>query len=92
MTYDVLRATSIRTYPAPPPLQNIFSPSMKCGGWSQFDPKFSDPALLNAFMDDAAAAAANRPASPLSNKTLKLELILCQQPRRPDVDAAGRFS
>jgi hypothetical protein len=36
---------------------------MKCGGWSQFDPKFSDPDALNAFMDAAAAAAANSRAA-----------------------------
>ena len=36
---------------------------MKCGGWSQFDPKFSDAAVLSAFMDDAAAAAANSRAA-----------------------------
>jgi hypothetical protein len=49
--------------PLPPPPQNIFSPSMKCGGWSQFDPKFADPAVLNVFMDAAAAAAANSRAA-----------------------------
>jgi hypothetical protein len=36
---------------------------MKCGGWSQFDPKFSDAAVLSAFMDAAAAAAANSRAA-----------------------------
>ena len=36
---------------------------MKCGGWSQFDPKFADPSLLNAFMDAAAAAAADSRAA-----------------------------
>ncbi len=36
---------------------------MKCGGWSQFDPKFSDPHALNVFMDAAAAAAANSRAA-----------------------------
>jgi hypothetical protein len=47
----------------PPPPQNIFSPSMKCGGWSQFDSKFADPSVLSVFMDAAAAAAANSRAA-----------------------------
>ena len=59
------------------PLQNIFSPSMKCGGWSQFDPKFSNADVLNAFMDAAAAAAANSRA------------MLTQSPPLDDVKGAS---
>lgn len=58
-------------------LKNIFSPSMKCGGWSQFDPKFSNADALNAFMDAAAAAAANSRA------------MLTQSPPLDDVKGAS---